>query len=111
MEKDLIFNKENFEKEVLEAKLPVLVDFYGEGCAPCEALAPIIDDIAEELNGRLIVKKCKIETSEIRTNTLIKDYRIMSFPTVLLFKDGELKKRILGYRPKEHILKELEGIL
>lgn len=108
---DILYGMDNFKKEVLESKLPVLIDFYGEGCAPCEALEPILEDLAEELDGKLIVKKYKVETSEIRTNAIIKEYKVMSFPTLLVFKDGEHKKRIIGYRSKEDLIKALEGIL
>ena len=90
---------ENFEAEVIQSDKPVLVDFFAPWCGPCRMLSPIIDEIAEE---RTNVKVCKINTDE--QEELAMRFGIMSIPTLIVFKNGEVVKKTMGVQPKAAIL-------
>lgn len=92
-----------FEAEVLQSELPVLVDFWAEWCGPCKMIAPIVDEIAEEYESQLRVAKLDADASP----EVLQEYGIMGIPTLLLFKDGEAVERITGYKPKEKIMGKL----
>lgn len=91
--------KETFKEEVLEAKVPVLVDFWATWCGPCQMLGPVIDELGEEVTD---AKICKVDVDN--EAELAREYRIMSIPTLAVFKNGELVDWQLGVRPKEEIL-------
>ncbi len=91
----------NFESEVLKSELPVLVDFWAEWCMPCQILAPVIEEIATEYQGKL--KVCKLNVDQ--APQIAAKYQIMGIPTLILFKDGQIKEKIVGVVPKE-IIKE-----
>lgn len=93
----------NFESEVIEAKGKVLVDMWAPWCGPCRMLGPVIEEIADEQEGNL--KVCKLNVDE-NPGTAGK-YRVMSIPTMLLFEDGKLVKKMIGFKPKEDILEEI----
>ena len=99
----VVLTEQNFEKEVMESKIPVLVDFYSDWCPPCKMLAPIIEKLAEELTGKVKVGKLNIDQNK----EIAVKYGVMSIPTLVLFKDGEEEKRIIGLRSKEEIIREL----
>ncbi len=86
---------ESFPSEVLESDIPVLVDYWAAWCGPCRMAAPVLEKIAEEYEGRL--KVCRVNVDENRE--VAGQYRIMSIPTMLLFKDGELVDQITGVTP------------
>ena len=93
-------NEEEFKKEVLEAKEPVLVDFYADWCGPCRMLGPIMEEVSEKH------KVFKVNTDEAMS--LAQEYGIMSIPCVILFKDGKEVNRSIGLRSKEDILKMVD---
>ena len=102
-ENTLKFDDDNFEAEVLQSDLPVLVDFWAEWCGPCLMLGPVIDDLAEIYNGKVKVGKLDIEKSpQIATR-----FGVQTIPTVLLFDQGEAVERMVGVKPK----REFESIL
>jgi thioredoxin 1 len=94
----------NFESEVLQSKVPVLVDFWAAWCGPCRAIAPSVDEIAAEYQGRLKVVKLDVdENMEISAR-----YGVQSIPTLILFKDGDAVERLMGAYPKPAILAKIQ---
>jgi len=97
----------NFDAEVLKAKEPVLVDFWAAWCAPCRMLAPVVEAIAEEYEGRAKVLKLNVDDNmEISTK-----FNIKGIPTLLLFKDGDVKEQIVGNTTKGTISKMIDNHL
>lgn len=96
---EVILSEANFAHEVLESELPVLVDFWATWCGPCRMLAPTIAKIAEEQEGK--VKVCKLDVDECPAIAV--KYGISSIPTLLVFKNGELKNGAVGVRSKSQI--------
>lgn len=99
----LTFNKDNFSQEVLESDKPVLVDFWASWCGPCKMLAPILDEVASEAQTAKIGKINVDEEPE-----LARQFRVMSIPTMILFKDGQAVKTSIGVKPKNEILSMLD---
>lgn len=95
----------NFREEVLQSELPVLVDFWAEWCAPCMMLAPIIEEISDELDGRVNV--CKIDVDQAQD--LAAAYGVMSIPTLMIFSKGKEIERTAGYMSKEDVLAFVEN--
>jgi thioredoxin 1 len=95
---------ENFDKEVLSSDLPVLVDFWAEWCGPCRMIGPIIDEIAKDLQGKLKVVKVNVDEAQ----DVAGNYRIMSIPTLLLFKGGEVVTQVVGAMPKDQLLAKIK---
>lgn len=96
----LHITKENFEKEVLQSKESVVVDFWASWCGPCKALAPILEEVDAELAGTVKVAKINIDEEE----ELAAQFRVMSIPTLLLFKNGEVVNKSVGLAPKEEVV-------
>lgn len=97
-----VVTKNNFENEVMESGIPVLIDFWAAWCGPCQMLSPIVDEIAEEYSS---IKVCKVNTSE--EMELAQQFMVTSIPTLLLIQDGKIVKTLVGYRTKEELVSEL----
>ena len=104
---EINLNDENFKKEVLEADLPVLVDFWASWCGPCKMLGPVIEKLADDDQGK--VKVCKVNIDEGKSSAA--EYGIMSIPTLIIFKDGKVVDKFTGVLPKAKLEEKLEAIL
>ncbi len=107
MSKPIQVDDNNFEKIVLKAERPVLVDFWATWCKPCVMVAPIVDELAAEYDGRIEFVKIDID----KNPKIPARYNIRSIPTLLVFKNGEPVSHMVGLRPKGEMKKNLEGAL
>ena len=96
-----------FDEAVLSADRPILVDFTASWCGPCKTIAPVLDDLSVEQADRLAVAKIDVDQNPATTRR----YEVMSMPTLILFKDGEPARRLVGARGKQHLLSELADAL
>lgn len=104
MAEPLHLTDDNFQKEVLEASEPVLVDFWATWCGPCRLIAPIIDELAEEYDGTVRVGKVDVDNNQ----KVAMQYGIRSIPSLLIFKDGKVVATIVGAVPKSQIVDRLK---
>ncbi|HLD31182.1 MAG TPA: thioredoxin [Patescibacteria group bacterium] len=104
----LILNEENFESEVIKSDVPVLVDFWASWCGPCQMMGPIIEELAKEMEGKL-VKIAKLNIDE--GQTVAEKYGVMSIPSFKIFKNGEVVNEFTGATTKEEIVERLEKFI
>ncbi len=107
MNKPVHITEGNFEAEVLNADLPVLADFWAAWCGPCQMIAPIVEDLAQDYAGWLKVAKVDVDENP----DLAARYNVMSIPTLGIFKGGQLVRRIVGYVPKAQLKQRLDADL
>lgn len=98
------FTDENFEQEVLNSDIPVLVDFYADWCGPCKMLAPVIEELAKEYEGKVKIGKLNVDEEQNSS----KKYKVMSIPTLIFFKDGEEVDKLVGMLSKTQLVEKLE---
>jgi len=104
MTKPIDVTDSTFEELVLKAELPTVVDFWAVWCGPCKMIAPVLEEIAGEYDGKLQVVKLDVD----HNNKSAMQYGVMSIPTLILFKHGQVAERIVGYMPKEKLLSKLK---
>jgi len=107
MSKEITLTKENFKNEVLDSKVPVLVDFWATFCGPCRMIGPIVDELAAEYDGK--AKVGKVNTEE--QTDLAGEYGVISIPTLIFFKNGKPVDQVIGAVPKNAIAKKLDALL
>lgn len=107
MSKPVAIDDSNFEKVVLQAKVPTLVDFWATWCGPCRMVAPVVDELSEEYDGRVNFAKVDVDQNP----QIASKYGIMSIPTLIIFKEGQPVSNIVGFRPKAELKKNLEEAL
>ncbi len=105
--KTVTITDSNFEEEVIKSPIPVLVDFWAVWCAPCKAIAPIVEALAVEYNGKIKVGKLDVDQNN---DSAIK-YGVRAIPTLLIFKEGKLVNTIMGKVPKSQIVEALNAVL
>jgi thioredoxin 1 len=107
MGKAVHVTERDFEEQVIKSEVPVLVDFWAEWCGPCRMIAPIVEDLAAEYEGRLKVVKVDVDEN----NALAYRYGVMSIPTLGIFKGGQMVERLVGYMPKQELKKRIDPLV
>lgn len=107
MNKPVTINDSNFDQIVLQAETPVVVDFWAPWCRPCLMAAPVLEELAEEYNGRIIIAKLNVDQNA-KTPT---QYGIMAIPNLIIFKNGQPFSQIVGYKPKAELKRDLDAAL
>lgn len=97
----------NFEDEVINADIPVLVDFWAEWCGPCKMIAPVLDEIASELDGKLTIGKLDVDENQSTAMA----FGVMSIPTLMLFKNGQQVETIVGFQQKTQLMSKIQAHL
>jgi thioredoxin 1 len=105
MHKIIDITEDTFQGEVLDAQVPVLVDFSAVWCGPCKMLDPVVDELAGEWGDSVKVVRLDVDYSP----SLAMNYRVMGVPTLILFKDGEPVERVTGYQPKDRLRKKFQA--
>lgn len=106
-DKIITLTDQNFENEVKESQIPILVDFWAEWCAPCRMVAPVLDELAEEFDGKVKIGKLNVD----QNRSVAAQYGVMSIPTLILFNKGELVEQMVGAQPKENLQKVMQSAL
>ena len=107
MSKPIEVNDSNFDQVVLKAEMPVLVDFWAAWCGPCRMVAPVVDELAEEYEGKVTFAKVDVDQNPKTASK----YGVMSIPTLLIFNDGSPITNLVGFRPKAELKKSLDAVL
>ncbi len=107
MSSALAVNDSNFETEVLTRDVPVVVDFWAEWCGPCKLIAPVLDELASEYDGKIQVAKLNVDENP----TTSMKYQVRSIPTLLFFKNGEVVDQVIGTQSKGDLKKRFEAAL
>ena len=107
MSEPIAVTDDDFAREVLEASEPVLVDFWAAWCGPCRMVAPIVEELADEYEGK--VKVCKLDVDAARKTAA--EFGIRSIPTLLIFKEGKVVDQVIGAVPKQQISEKLDAVL
>ncbi len=107
MSKPVEVNDSNFDQVVLQSKLPVLVDFWAVWCGPCRMVAPVVEELAEEYEGKVNFVKLDVD----QNSKIASQYGIMSIPTLLIFQNGAPVSNITGFRPKADLKRSLDDVL
>ncbi len=107
MGKAMHVKEQDFEAQVLKAGTPVLVDFWAEWCGPCRMIAPIVEELAGEYEGKMKVVKVDVDDNQ----GIAYKYGIMSIPTLGIFKGGEMVERLVGYMPKQQLKRKIDAVL
>ena len=103
----MVVNSQNFKHEVVNSNVPVLVDFWASWCAPCRMIAPIVEDLATEYDGKLKVAKLDVDANQ----DVAMGFGIMSIPTLLIFKNGRVADQIVGAVPKSVLVDKISRVL
>lgn len=107
MGKTTLVTDDEFGEQVIDSQIPVLVDFWAEWCGPCRAVAPVLDEIAEEYEGKLIVAKLNVDENPKTTHA----FGIRSIPTMIIFKEGKAQNHITGALPKGQLVDAIDETL
>jgi thioredoxin 1 len=107
MSKPVEINEDKFEESVLKADKPVLVDFWAPWCGPCRMVAPVVEELAEEYDGKMGFTKVNVDDNP----KIASQFGIMSIPTLIIFKEGKPVSNIVGFRPKDELKKSLDEAL
>jgi thioredoxin 1 len=100
-------NDKNFEIEVINSDIPVLIDFWAPWCAPCRAIGPVVDELANDYNGKLKVVKMNVDDNPLTPSR----FGVRSIPNLLLFKNGEVKDQIVGAVPKQMFVQAIDKLV
>lgn len=104
---EITLNDANFEQEVLKSDLPVLVDFYADWCGPCKMMAPVVEELANEYDGKLKVGKLNVDQNQQTSG----QFGIMSIPSLLIFQGGKVVATLIGFRPKDALVAEINKVI
>lgn len=104
---EITLTKSNFEEEVLKSEIPVLIDFWATWCGPCKMIAPIVEEIANEYEGKIKVGKVNVD-NEIELATA---FRVSSIPLLVVVSKGEVVAQLVGYRAKQDVVEMFEGLI
>ena len=96
-----------FKQDVLDSKIPVLVDFWAEWCGPCKMVAPVLDELAKEFEGKIKIAKVDVDQNQ----QVAGSFNIRSIPTMLFFKNGQVVKQLVGAHPKAKLVSEIQEVI